>query len=86
MPGSETIPVCILSSNNYAHVEQRYLDGVWAVPKTLVGGLSHRAEQLIPGTRCLFYVSAKPKGRDGFFCGPEIITEQPSDAFAPRNR
>lgn len=86
MPGPDTIRVCILSSNRLAHVEQCYLDGIWAVPKTPVGGLSHRAEQLLPGTPCLFYVSAKPKGRDGFFCGPGVILEQPSDDFAAKHQ
>lgn len=78
----QTIRVCILSSTNYGHVEAGYQSGAWAVPRSAVGGLRYRAEQLIRGTPCLFYVSSKAIWGDGFFCGPAIILEKPSDTFA----
>ncbi len=78
-----TIRVCILSSTSYGHVETGYKSGAWAVPRKAVGGLRGRAERLIPGTPCLFYVSSKKSiWGEGFFCGPGVILEQPSDKFA----
>ena len=82
MSQTQTIRICILSSTSYGHVQAGYSNRVWAVPRTEVGGLRHRAEQLISGTPCLFYVSSKPIWGDGFFCGPAVILDQPSDAFA----
>jgi hypothetical protein len=81
----ETIKVCILSSTSYGHVEQGYMSGAWAVPRTTVGGLELRAERLVPGTPSLFYVSRSGVWGDGFFCGPGLITAQPSDAFAKQH-
>ena len=81
MTNPESIQVCVLSSTSYGHVETGYSNGVWAVPRTTIGGLRHRADA-IRGMPCLFYVSALPVWGEGFFCGPGIVTDAPSDDFA----
>ncbi len=82
MASTDTITVCILSSTRYGHVEAGYNSGVWAVPKTDIGGLHLRADRLTAGMPCLFYVSANRIWGDGFFCGPGLILKKPTDEFA----
>ncbi len=78
-----TIRVCILSSTSYGHVESGYQNGAWAVHRKDVGGVRRRAERLIGGTPCIFYVSKKPTiWGEGFFCGPGVILDKPCDDFA----
>lgn len=62
-------------------MESGYQAGVWAVPRSQVGGLEVRAQQLA-GMPCLFYVSSSQIWGDGFFCGPGVILSDPSDEFA----
>jgi hypothetical protein len=81
MTHTSSVPVYIFSSTRYGHVVSGYSQGAWAVRRSRVGGVEHRADQAA-GQPCLFYVSKGASGRGGFLCGPGIIAAPPTDEFA----